>query len=81
MIGAKHVTEMTRAEAVGLGNVCRIFCLKGPDTFTEKGSEPFSFETIVNGQVAETLAGVAAGETKTLTGKLNLPAGWRVGYS
>jgi TolB protein len=32
-------------------------------------------EIIVNGQVTETLAGVAAGETKTLTGKLNLPEG------
>ena len=32
-------------------------------------------EIIVNGQVAETLAGVTAGETKTLTGKLTLPEG------
>ena len=32
-------------------------------------------EIIVNGQVAETLVGVAAGETKNLTGKLNLPEG------
>ena len=38
-------------------------------------------EIIVNGQVAETLAGVTAGETKTLTGKLNLPEGGWVNCS